>query len=288
LVLCLATAGRAQTPANQQVTLATTAVAWDPNAKAQAPVPPPAAQWIAPDWKDPGKVLQDVSFDGFPLSEIAKRLHEWFKEGLDMIVPSSWESSPMGTSGQVVSFSPDTVSVNLHVKNVNAEELFNAMNLAFEAENAPVRWQLQMNGDRPLAVLRVLPALLPQLAEMVNGPASAAPTAPPPEKKRMVFFVGDLVGEGMRMEKLYRTVCDVYDKGYASDGGATAQNDIKFHEEAQLLIVSATPDRVDFVRNTLLALQGKFEKARRDAAAADSNAKRESPKKPAAAPESKP
>ncbi len=268
---------RAETPANQQVTPATAAVAWDPNAKTPAPIPP-AAQWIAPDWKDPGQVLPDVRVDGLPLTEIGKRIRVWFKDSIDVIMPASWESPPLGANVRVVNFSLDNVAVNLHVKDVNAEELFNAMNLTFEAENSPVRWQLQMNGTRPLAVLRVLPALLPWVEEARNERSSAAPAAPPPEKKRMVFFVGDLVGAGMDMNKLYHTVCDVYDKGYSNDGGATAQNDIKFHEEAQLLIVSATPDRVAFVKDTLLALQGKLEKARRDAAAADSNAKKESPK----------
>jgi hypothetical protein len=286
-VLCLATLARAQTPANQQVTLATTAVAWDPNAKAQAPVPPPAAQWIAPDWKGPEQVLPDVSFHDTPLSAIARNLRERFKEGFDVIVPSSWESPPVGISGQVVSFSPDSVSVNLHVENVNAVEVFNAMNLAFEAENAPVRWQLQMNGDRPLAILRVLPALLPQLAEIANKPGSAEPAAPPPEKKRMVFFVGDLVGPGMDMERLYGTVCEVYDRGYGKPlfDNRPQREDIRFHKGAQLIIVNATPDVVDFIRNTLAALR---EKARRGAAAAESNAKSEAPKKPEAVPEPKP
>ena len=98
----------------------------------------------------------------------------------------------------------------------------------------------------------------------------------------------------MNMEKLYHTVCDVYDKGYSNDGGATAQNDIKFHEEAQLLIVNATPDRVDFLKNTLVALRDEARlvasraQARRDAAASDSKAKTESPKKPDVTAESKP
>jgi len=228
-------------------------------------------------------MLPEVSFKDIPFSIVSKSLSEWFKEGLEVIAPPRWDSPPMGASGQVVSFKPDEVSVNLHLKDVNAEELFNAMNLAFEAENAPVRWRLQMNGDHPLAILRVLPALLPQLAGALNAtPTLAAPT----EKLRKVFFVGDLLGNGVVMEKLYRTVCDVYDKGYTNEGGATAQNDIKFHEEAQLLIVNATPDRVDFVQNTLAALR---EKARRthfemEAAAVGP----EAPKKPDATPKPKP
>jgi hypothetical protein len=246
---------------------------------------PPAAQWIAPDWKDPAQVLPDVSLDGVPLTEIARMIRGWFKDSVEVIVPASWESPPLGANARVINFSLDAVSVHLHVKNVNAEELFNAMNLTFEAENSPVRWQLLMNGDRPLAVLRVLPALLPGVEEAKNEGSSTAPAAPPPEKKRMVFFVGDLVGEGMNMEKLYRIVCDVYEKGYAGTGGPTAQNDIKFHEDAQLLIVNSTPDRVDFVQNTLHALR---DKARLDATAAGSNAKKESPKKPEATAESKP
>ena len=57
----------------------------------------------------------------------------------------------------------------MRLKNVTASEVFNAMNIVFETENTPLRWELRMNGNRPAAVLYVLPDLLPRVVQEPPG-----------------------------------------------------------------------------------------------------------------------
>jgi len=125
------------------------------------------------------------------------------------------------------------------------------MNLMFEAENAPYRWELKVNGTRPTAVLRVRPELLP-----AEPPARVTPTT------RMVYFVGDLLDDGkfggVSMERLVGTVSEVYQMSFGPPKGV-----LQFHKDAQLLIVTGTPDQISFVQQTLSALRGKIAADRR-------------------------
>src|SRR5450759_4491874 len=50
----------------------------DPNTG--LPLPPAAPQWIDENWNDPVLVLTNVSYDGLPLSEVARDLRERFKD----------------------------------------------------------------------------------------------------------------------------------------------------------------------------------------------------------------
>jgi hypothetical protein len=247
----------------------------------------PVSQWIDPDWKDSGLALQSFSFQDLPLSELAKVLKTQFKEAFDVILPGSCDfPSPNGQSSPS-RIEIGNVTVKLDLKNVRATDVFNAMNLVFESENAPLRWELKMNGKRPLALLRVEPSLLPP----------PAPDPPPPtgEKKRMVYFVGDLVGDGktggMTMQQLFDTVSSVYNMAFneAAPGAnafgvpAAPPANLKFHDAAQLLVVEGTYDKIDFVQNTLAALREKKQRLARQAAL-DSKSKSEAPPTPEAAP----
>jgi hypothetical protein len=279
LILGIAAMARAADPpnaTNPPTALATT-ITVDPNTG--LPIPP---QWIDPNWKCPDQVLPDVNFD-MPLTEVARRLRDTFKDAFDVILPNSCDWHP---TDQTSTFDPSATVMKLQLKNVTATEVFNAMNMVFESENAPLRWELKMNGTRPLALLRVVPALFPQPAAAPPG----APSLPPVENKRMVFFVGDLVGDeksgGMTMQQLFDTVCKVYDMGMGYDpgnGSSPSRSDIKFHKEAQLLVVNSPADRIDFVQNTLAALRQKEQMTERTAAG--SKTKPEAPKKAEAAPE---
>jgi len=240
------------------------------------PVPTQAERWISPDWNDPGQVLPDVSFD-LPLSEVAKNLRVSFKDAFDVILPNScdWQN-PDFQAPSPSRVDAGAVMIKLQLKNVTATEIFNAMNLAFGNESIPLRWELRANGNRPLALLRVVPALLPPPVAASSG----APVPPPVEKKLMAFFVGGLAKSGGRTTaQLFKTICEVYDLAYP----AASQGDLKFHEEAQLIVVNASPDRIDFVRNTLAALEGKERMLARTAV--DAKTKTEAPKKNEAAPD---
>jgi len=121
------------------------------------------------------------------------------------------------------------------------------MNLLFENNRTPLRWELKLNGHRQIALLRVLIDPTPQLDQ----------TAPLPgqEKQRRVYFVGNLIGDdkmgGMSMEQIIKTVTDVWQMADASGGR------IQFHKDAQLLVVTGTPQQIDFMEQTLKALTDK-------------------------------
>ena len=161
----------------------------------------------------------------------------------------------------------------MRLHNVTASEVFNAMNFVFENENTPVRWDLKMNGNRPTAVLHVMPSLVP-----------LPPVREPPREvpKRMIYFVGDLLGEeksgGMTMEQLVKTVSEVYQMsyepvhgvgGFPPDSKLEAKSRpapqrgissiLQFHKEAQLLIVNGTIDQLNFFQQTLSALRQRAE-----------------------------
>ena len=182
-----------------------------------------AATWIDPSWKDPNKALAKVNYLSLPLSEVANQLLTQYNNSFDIIFPTA-------------SVDPTQINVVLRLNNVKASEIFSAMNLQFELDNTPVRWELTLNGSRPTAILRSLPQL-----------------APPQIRK--VFFVGDILADysGTNDEiKLDRISDTILHLGAA---GETVQKYIP----GQLLIVSGTPDQVDLVDQTLRALKEKAE-----------------------------
>jgi len=96
------------------------------------------------------------------------------------------------------------------------------------------------------------------------------------EPKRMVYFVGDLTGDaksgGMTMEQIVKTVEEIWDMTYHEPGV------VQFHKDAQLLIVSGTPDQIAFVQQTLGALRVKVQLDRSRHQAAESKPKTDEPK----------
>jgi len=221
---------------------------------------------IDPNWKDPDKVLSEVSYDALPIAEIARHLRAEFKDAFDILIPNGWQDP----NNPAVSLDPGSTTIKMQLKNVTASEVFNAMNLVLEGENIPYRWELKLNGKRPTAMLRVLPQLLPAVA------------IPPPPRPptRMIYFVGDLIGDeksgGMTMERLVTTVSEVYQMSYGQTKGV-----LQFHKEAQLLIVTGATDQIQFVQNTLSALRQKAQlghKAQSKAAEPKANAEETKPR----------
>src|SRR5947209_780734 len=218
------------------------------------PMPPPEP-WIDPNWKDPDKVLSTLSFDNVPLAEVARDLRDQFKDAFDVLIPRHWQDSGVPNGAE---FDPGDRSIRIQLKNVSVSEVFNAMNLFFESENNPLQWQLRMNGKRPVAILRVLPGLIP--------PVPPAMREPPREpEKRMVYFVGDLVGDektgSVPMEELVQRVSEVYQMSYGTSV-RTGPHRLQFHKDAQLLILTGTPGQIEFIQETLAALRQKAEMER--------------------------
>ena len=229
------------------------------------PQPQPAPQWKDPNWKDPDIVLTNVDYE-IPLSRVVLDLRERFKGSFDVLLPANGDRDWQSTM------------IRLQLKNVTASEVFNAMNLVFENDRTPLRWELKLNGKRPTALLRVLVEPSPPVID----PTTGLPVPPEgPEPKRMVYFVGDLTGDtksgGMNMELLAATVSDVYRMSY-NTSRAEAQGHIQFHDGAQLLIINGTPDQIDFFQQTLQAMRLKAETDRSRQKPAESKPKTDEPK----------
>lgn len=207
----------------------------DPNTG--LPMAQPEPQWIDSNWQDPDIVLTNVSYDNLPVSEVAKNLRERFKNYLDILPMPSTYGEDWGNQ----------VIIQLQLRNVGASEIFNAMNLVFENDRTPVRWELKWTGRRPIVQLRVLPEAAPQ-------PEPPQPKAEPAH--RMVFFVGNLLGDeksgGMTMDQIIKTIYEVWPTDFGKPEGI-----IQFHKDAQLLVVNGTREQIDFIQQILSALRQK-------------------------------
>ncbi len=213
------------------------------------PVNPSAdSDWKDSNWKDPDIVIKDVNFDGIAIVEVANYIRDQFKGEFDIILPgNSGEGAINQLNGMPVGDIDwkNSITVQLRLKNVTASELFNAMNLMFANDATPLKWELKVYGHRQIALLRTL----------VNQVPNAV--SPPKHEVRKVYFVGDLIGDqksgGMTMEQIIKTITDVWTIANANERGAS----IRFHEDAQLLVVTGSQDQIDFMEQTLNALKQK-------------------------------
>jgi len=197
---------------------------------------PVATEWKDPDWKDPDKVLDSVSYDGLPVSEVSRQLSEVFTNEFDILLPRDFGAQPPNFEAADWISAP----VHLQLKNVTASEIFNAMNLLFQNNRTPLQWELKMNGHRRIVLLRVL-----------EDPPSSSASARP--QSRAVFYVGDLIGDKGNMDDFVQKVQSVWRMAYRNNDKV-----IQYHEQAQLIIVTGTADEIDFIRQTLEALRFKM------------------------------
>jgi hypothetical protein len=189
--------------------------------------------WIDPSWSGPTNVLSSVRLEQLPLTEVVRYLREQFKNSFDIILP--------GSSG---SYDPSQTDVDLQLKDVTAAEIFSAMNLQFEIDKTPLRWELTLNGSRPTAMLRYLPQLVP-------------PPPPPPPETRRVFYVGYLLDASPGTNEMAK-LSDIANVIQATwDDTGMQRGKINLYPPGQLLIVSGNSDQVDLAEQTLIALKEK-------------------------------
>jgi len=226
--------------------------AFDPTTGMPIPPPPdPASEWKDTNWIDPDIILTNVAFDGLPIVEVGNFLRDRFHNEFDIVLPQHWGSVQVAEGQMGPGALPvadwNSTPVSLQLKNVSASEIFNAMNLVFENDRVPLRWDLKLNGKRRIALLRVLVDPILQ-----NGGAT--------QPTHRIYYVGNLIDDekngGMTMEQIIKTVTDIWEMGDASGGK------IQFHKDAQLLVVTGTPAQVDFVEQTLKALTQKIDQKR--------------------------
>lgn len=212
-----------------------------------APTPPP---WIDPNWADPNLVVTNLTYDGLPISEVARDLRERFKDYFDILPMPSTFGRDWG--GEII--------VKLQLRHVGASEIFNAMNLIFENDQTPVRWELKAGdgANRKLVLLRVLPEAAPA-AQAQGKPADA---------HRMVYFVGNLIGDeksgGMTMEQIIKTIAEVWPQEFGKP-----EEVIQFHKDAQLLVINGARDQNEFIHQTLAALELKVQLEKNNRISAD-------------------
>ena len=97
-------------------------------------------------------------------------------------------------------------------------------------------------------MLRVLPEAAPKTDPF------AQPR--PLETHRMVYFVGNLLGDtntgGLTMDQVVKTILDVWPNELGN-----AQQIVQFHKDAQLVVANGTHEQLDFIQQTLQALNKK-------------------------------
>jgi hypothetical protein len=204
------------------------------------PVLPPTP-WKDANWNDPDKVIPELTYIGLAISEVARSLGDAFKGQFDIILPEDFGQGLPGNNNT----DWNATTIHLRLQNVRASEVFNAMNLLFENDRIPLRWELKMNGNRRLALLRVKTDPKPD------------ETYHKPEVNR-IYYVGDLIGDdqaaGMSTNTadLVKTVSEVWKMSFPESGK------IQFHEKAQLLIVTGTDEEIRFMAETLDAMRTRF------------------------------
>lgn len=175
--------------------------------------------------------------ENLPVTEFTRILQDSTQKAFDVIYPNA-------SAGD---FDIANLSVQLSLKNATVIEAFQAMNLQFELNgpSTPVRWELILNGTRPTAILRV---------QKDNNPKTAAQP-----RKTNVIYIGNLINANSSLS----------DFGKTSDFVVrTIQNILKiqgkpqirietFPEGELLVVVDATQEQLDTVRQVTSALQTK-------------------------------
>jgi hypothetical protein len=203
---------------------------------------PVVVQPSGPAWPD--KIVESVSYNNVPLSEVVKNMQDMFGSGFDVVLPTHWE----GDGDVIMPKNWLDTPITLQLKHVTAVEIFTAMNLFFQVNETSLTWELTANGSRPVAVLHVtVPPKAP--SDQVEQPLLG----------RQVFFVGDLLGDGnttgMTMDDVVRTVDEVYMMSF----NQPADKVIQASKEGQLIVVTGTGPEIGFVDNTLSVLKLKVE-----------------------------
>lgn len=203
-------------------------------------------------WNGPDALFPRFDIPAIPLPEMEDFFNDRFQYQVDVLVPNSVRLLRDTSNGN---------RITMHLRNVNAQQVFNAMNLLFDAEKIPAHWDLVMNGSRPTVVLQVRQDLANRESHKVETDQNRKTAQQP--MVRQIFYVGDLVTQsdlpGMTIEEIARSIARTYELGnFESPLGSNA---IQCHREAEILVVMGTPEEILFVQEAIKALR---EKARHD------------------------
>jgi hypothetical protein len=140
---------------------------------------------------------------------------------------------------------PGTMPVHLSLRNVTAEEIFNAMNLLFSAEERPYRWDLIVNGSRPMAVLKPLHAA----------------RQPQEEPSTSVIYVGESTSPNWPVEKMAELVQDMVDHDFVTINNSHWNFRVSVHKPADIIVLVGSARQIAFAAAALQAIE---QQSRRD------------------------
>jgi hypothetical protein len=179
--------------------------------------------------------------EGVPLDEFTRNMDNLFSNQFDIISPSGDRD-------------PNRITMKMRLKDVRAIEIFNAMNLYFEAQDIPAHWRLALNASRPTAILTMKSPIPPRISSAL-------------ERKHTVFSIGDTLkvsspanykqAADKLTEALEAVLDDISDKprrgpnGEIRDGAPV----IKIHAEAGILVFTGTTEETEVVHSTLEAMK---------------------------------
>jgi hypothetical protein len=206
----------------------------------------------------------DYTFDGLPLSEVTISLQEQTKHQFDVLMPHGFDryaSPPGGLPAEQED--PNSYLIKLRLKDVSIIEVFQAMNMLFEIEKWPCRWELVMNGHRPVAVLR------PPVVPADNTPeVRAQPVG------HMVAYVGNLLLLGVpdpgRMNP--DDLCETLEKTANQTFPGSSTIKVQFHRGAELVVLSGTDEELRVMNEVLQALKERVNDRHEGGAAGDQQA----------------
>jgi hypothetical protein len=218
-----------------------------------ARTPPPTKLVIPPEWKLAVEA-RDYNFDNLPLTEVTRNLQDEAKQQIDVLMPGSvvlhWP--PPGQPAETTETAG--IPIKLRLKNASVIEVFQAMNMLFEIESTPLRWELAMNGQRPVALLRQLEA---EPTARVPGGGTPAEVRPKPVTYSVVAveaLFGAPDAGGMKPDALSTILLETAQETL----GASSTRKIQFHPGSGLLILSGTEEELRFMQDVLKALRDKF------------------------------
>ena len=232
------------------------------NAAVPAPhAPPPTKLVVPPEWKVDAPA-HDYTFDGLPLSEVTLSLQEQTKHQFDVLIPHGvFLHMPPPGGAPTEPENPSDFPIKLRLKDVSIIEVFQAMNMLFEIEKCPCRWELIMNGHRPVAVLRP-----PEIEPPPAVPAAADSVG------HTVAYVGNLLGTPDVGRTSPDALCETLEQTAKQTFPNSSTIKVQFHRGAELVVLSGTDEELRVMNDVLRALKERVNDRHKGGAAGDQEA----------------
>jgi hypothetical protein len=200
-------------------------------------------------------LTNEINFSALPVTEVGKTLQENAYNAFDILLPNATDDIQI-----------DNISTTMRLRRVSIIEVFQAMNLQFQlnGDSTPVRWELIMNGDRPTAVLRIIPRKSAKDALADAKPSAYAKTG----VKTSIIYIGNLMTHEAlttppaELNKISNEIIDMTRALLAAQNIPMVQ--FTSYSSGELLVAYYTSnEQLDTVRQVIQALQTKAQAGKR-------------------------